>query len=180
MLSPRTHALIDAALDEDIGQGDVTTRLTVEPGVRARAMLLARERLVLAGSEVFAEVFRRVDPSVEVRFSAADGDRVEAGTAIATVAGPAASILGGERLVLNFLQHLSGIATLTRAFVDAVPKGARARIVDTRKTTPGWREIERAAVRAGGGVNHRADLSGGILVKDNHVDLAGGVRPAVE
>jgi nicotinate-nucleotide pyrophosphorylase (carboxylating) len=171
-------ALLEAALREDVGAGDLTTELAVRPGTRGRARILAREGGVLAGSAAAAWVFGRLGPGLQQRWTVRDGDRFPVGAELAALEGPLAPILTGERLALNLLARLSGIATLTRACVDAVA-GTGASILDTRKTTPGWRELERAAVRAGGGVNHRAGLHDAVLLKENHVRAAGGVGEAL-
>ncbi len=155
------------ALAEDLGVfGDVTASL-VPPAATVTAALVARAPGVLAGRLAAAETFAAVDPAIVVQWAAADGDRIEAGQELARIQGPLASVLTAERTALNLLGHLSGVATLTRRFVDAA--GPLARIRDTRKTTPGLRALEKAAVRAGGGTNHRASLSEGILLKDNHL-----------
>lgn len=178
MITPATLRLIDLALDEDLGRGDVTSEAIFAPGTPVRGTLMAKQEIVLAGIEVAAAVFHRVDPHIEVRIRRHDGDVLSKGDAAAEVAGEARHVLGAERTALNFLQRLSGIATLTRAFVRATA-GTRARVVDTRKTMPGWRVLDKAAVRAGGGRNHRADLASGILIKDNHIAAAGSVEQAV-
>jgi nicotinate-nucleotide pyrophosphorylase (carboxylating) len=175
----QVRQLIQAAIEEDLGRGDVTSEAIMAEPVMSRARLIAKQELVLAGMEVFSEVYAAVDPTVRVEFSCKDGDRLPAGTVMAVLQGRARSLLAGERVALNFLQRLCGIATLTRRYVDAV-KAYRAAIVDTRKTTPGWRILEKYAVRVGGGKNHRHDLGDGILIKDNHIVAAGGVGPAVE
>jgi nicotinate-nucleotide pyrophosphorylase (carboxylating) len=180
MIEPHLDRLIDLAFEEDLaGAGDVTTRATVLPATRGIASVRAKERLVLAGVDVFVRVFQRLDPSVELEVLHKDGDVVDKGTVVIRAQGPAPSLLVGERPALNFLMRLSGIATLTAQMVEAV-RGTGARVVDTRKTTPGWRQIEKAAVRAGGGGNHRTGLFDGVLIKDNHIEAAGGVRAAVE
>ncbi len=166
-------AIIDLALAEDIAGGDITSRVTVPSTSWAFGTLLAKWPGVISGLEAAAEVFRRVDPAVLFVPVVADGDRVEARTPIATVSGPARSILAGERVALNILQRLSGVATLTARYVEAVA-GTRARVVDTRKTTPGMRALEKAAVRHGGGHNHRFGLTDGVLIKDNHLAAVGG------
>jgi nicotinate-nucleotide pyrophosphorylase (carboxylating) len=159
--------VVGRALAEDLGVfGDVTASL-VPPAATVTATLVARAPGVLAGRLAAAEAFAAVDPAISVQWAAADGDRVEAGQHLARIQGPLASVLTAERTALNLLGHLSGVATLTRRFVDAA--GTSARIRDTRKTTPGLRALEKAAVRAGGGTNHRASLSEGILLKDNHL-----------
>jgi nicotinate-nucleotide pyrophosphorylase (carboxylating) len=172
------RALLEAALREDVGAGDLTTALAVPPGARGRARIVAREGGVLSGASAAAWVFRRLDPQLVQRWKVQDGERFAAGAAIVELGGALAPILTGERLALNLLARLSGVATLTRACVDAVA-GTGAAILDTRKTTPGWRELERAAVRAGGGTNHRAGLFDAVLLKENHVRAAGGVAAAL-
>ena len=168
------------ALSEDIDRGDITTEACVPPTAMGKAALNAREPLVLCGLPVLEEVYGQVDPLVDVEAFATDGDRIEAGGAIATLSGPAVSILLGERVTLNFMQRLSGVSTMTRRFVDALPQGSSTRITDTRKTTPGLRAFERYAVRCGGGHNHREDLGAAVLIKDNHIAAAGGCRQAIE
>jgi len=170
--------LIDRCLTEDIGGGDITTLAVVEPGTRAAGRMVLREAGVVAGLPVAALVFARLSPDVVFRALVRDGERCPAATAVAEVSGPAWAVLGGERLALNFLQRLSGIATATARLVDKVA-GTRARIVDTRKTTPGLRVLEKYAVRCGGGFNHRFGLYDGVLIKDNHLALAGGIDRAV-
>lgn len=177
---PRIDKLIDEALAEDLHAGDLTTEATVEPSLRASADAAARKPLVVCGGSVFAAVFRRVDPSVEVETLVADGERVEAGAILWKARGPARSLLMAERTALNFVQRMSGIATLARRYVDALPEGSRTRIADTRKTTPGLRLLERYAVRVGGAHNHRNDLSSAVLIKDNHIVAAGGIEAAIE
>lgn len=170
--------LVDMALEEDMGSGDKTSLWTVPERAEAKATVVTREDPTIAGTAVAAEVFRRVDSELEVETVRADGERVAQGTVVMTLRGRARSILAGERTALNFLGRLSGIATLTRAFVDAVT-GTGAEILDTRKTTPGWRELEKAAVRAGGGRNHRMGLHDMVLIKENHIAAAGGLTEAV-
>lgn len=172
--------LVQRALLEDLGRGDVTTDATVPPEVRGAAVLAAREPLVVSGLDVFEEAFALVDPALVVERFVQDGARAGRGVKVARVRGAAASILKGERVALNFVQRLSGVATKTRSFVDALPVGSTTRITDTRKTTPGLRALERYAVRCGGGHNHRDDLSSAVLIKDNHIAAAGGVRIAIE
>ena len=170
--------LIDLALEEDRGTGDWTTRWTVPTRTRANATIVAKAHGVIAGTALASAVFLRLEPRSEIDIIAADGDRVRPGEPVMRVRGPARALLTGERVALNFLQRLSGVATLTRSFVDAVA-GSGARILDTRKTTPGWRVLEKAAVRAGGGANHRAGLWDMVLIKDNHKAIAGGLAEAV-
>ena len=166
--SDSDNRLIELALSEDIGAGDVTSRYFVGENDLASARIIAKERAVLAGTEVAAEVFRRVDPAVRIESVQADGAIVSVGAAVLEVRGRARSILTAERVALNFLQRLSGIATLTHQFVEAAGHNG-AKILDTRKTTPGLRKFEKAAVIAGGGANHRFGLYDMILVKDNHL-----------
>jgi nicotinate-nucleotide pyrophosphorylase (carboxylating) len=175
---PQIDAVLRAALEEDVGRGDITTRLTVPPNVRATGTLLAKQHGVLAGLPLVTRVFALIGGEVRVNLQAKDGDEFRAGTTLATVDGPAADLLVGERLALNFVQQLSGVATLTRRFVDAIA-GTRARVIDTRKTTPGLRALEKYAIRMGGGTNHRSGLDDGILIKDNHITAAGGVTAAL-
>ena len=175
---PVVRQLIERALAEDVGDGDITTRLTVPAERRARAEIAAKQRAVVAGLPLIARVCAAVDGAITVVPHVTDGARVAPGDRLATLSGPAASLLVAERLALNFLQQLSGVATLTARFVAAV-QGHRCRIVDTRKTTPGLRVLEKYAVRVGGGFNHRTRLDDGILIKDNHITAAGGVRAAV-
>ena len=170
--------LVRRALAEDVGRGDVTTAGTVDAGLRARAVILVKSRSVIAGLDVACEVFRQLDPHVQMTVHRPDGSLCAPGTTVAEFVGSAASLLTAERTALNFMQRLSGIATLTRQFVDAA--AGRIVVMDTRKTTPLMRGLEKYAVRAGGGVNHRFSLDDGILIKDNHVRLAGGVRSAIE
>jgi nicotinate-nucleotide pyrophosphorylase (carboxylating) len=170
--------VVAAALSEDVGTGDVTTEATVDESATATATLLVKEPGVVAGLDAVEAVFRALDPTVEVTPLARDGDVVAAGTVVAQVTGPTRAILTGERTALNFLGRLSGIATLTRRYVDEVA-GTGAAILDTRKTTPGLRLLEKRAVAAGGGRNHRFGLFDAILIKDNHVRAAGSVPEAV-
>jgi nicotinate-nucleotide pyrophosphorylase (carboxylating) len=169
--------LVRRALEEDVGAGDVTTEATVPADVRARGVFLIKADCVLAGLDVALEAFRQLDPLLHVVLRKEDGERCWPGEEIAEVAGTARALLAGERTALNFLQRLSGIATRTRQFVEAA--GGRVTILDTRKTTPTLRELEKYAVAAGGATNHRLGLFDRILIKDNHVRLAGGVTPAV-
>jgi nicotinate-nucleotide pyrophosphorylase (carboxylating) len=174
------EATVRRALAEDIDRGDITTEACVSPTAMGEATLSTRERIVLSGLPVLEEVYRQVDPLVDVDPLAVDGDTIETGGPIATLTGPAASILLGERVALNFMQRLTGVSTMTRRFVDALPDGSATRITDTRKTTPGLRAFERYAVRCGGGFNHREDLGAAVLIKDNHIAAAGGCRQAIE
>ena len=170
--------LVRQALAEDRGRGDVTSAATIAAGVRARGTILAKSPLVVAGLDVAAEVFRQCDPAAVFEVRWGDGARVKDGEAVASVTGDARALLEAERTALNFLQRLCGIATLTAEFVHAA--GGGIVILDTRKTTPGFRALEKYAVRCGGGTNHRQRLDDGILIKDNHKRLAGGIRAAAE
>jgi nicotinate-nucleotide pyrophosphorylase (carboxylating) len=167
------------ALAEDIGIGDVTTLATVPAGARAEAIILCKEEGVLAGAEVVKEAFRQVDERIKVAFLFNDGERINPGDELAKLSGPGRGILVAERTALNFLQHLSGIATLTFRFVTAV-HGTNAKILDTRKTTPGLRALEKAAVRYGWGYNHRMGLYDMVLIKDNHIAACGSIAAAVK
>lgn len=170
--------LVAAALAEDVGAGDVATRWTVPEGARGTASVLAREPGVLAGRAAFDEVFRQLDPGLRLTWAAEDGDALSEGERFVRLEGPLAPLLAGERTALEFLGRLSGVATLTARFVRAI-EGLPCRITDTRKTTPGWRRLEKAATRAGGAVNHRMGLWDMVLVKENHARAAGGVGGAV-
>lgn len=170
--------LVRAALAEDVGAGDVTTEAVAPPGGEGKARILARKGGVVAGLATTVETYRQVDPAISFDAVAADGDRVESGDTVALARGRFPGLLTAERTALNFLQRLSGIATLTARFVSAIA-GTGATIVDTRKTTPGWRALEKAAVVAGGGRNHRMGLYDAFLIKENHIAAAGGVTPAL-
>ena len=170
---------VRAALDEDLGiAGDITTRATVAPGTPAEALIAARKPGVVAGLALAETAFRTLDPNIAFTIEADDGEAVAAGSVIARISGDAQAILSAERVALNFLGRMSGIATLTRRYVDAIA-GTGAKIVDTRKTTPGLRAFEKYAVRCGGGHNHRVGLFDAVLIKDNHIVAAGGVRAAI-
>ncbi|MDR0293172.1 MAG: carboxylating nicotinate-nucleotide diphosphorylase [Oscillospiraceae bacterium] len=171
--------LIQTALKEDIGWRDITTETCVPADKKITGAFIAKEPMVICGLFLLPRVFDALDKSVTVTFRCQDGDALPAGTAIAGVSGPARAILTGERTALNLLQRLTGIATRTRGAVAAA-EGTRAKICDTRKTTPGLRELEKYAVRVGGGTNHRMGLSDGVLIKDNHIAAAGGITKAVE
>jgi nicotinate-nucleotide pyrophosphorylase (carboxylating) len=169
--------VVRRALAEDLGWGDVTTEATVPGDLRARGVLVANGPCVVAGLDIAAETFRQLDPNAVATWSVQDGTRISAGARLGEVVGRAVALLTAERTALNFLQRLCGIATLTRAFVEAAD--GRTTVLDTRKTAPTLRALDKYAVRAGGGVNHRLALDDGILIKDNHVAVAGGVRAAV-
>jgi nicotinate-nucleotide pyrophosphorylase (carboxylating) len=181
-MTPSARETIRRALAEDLGDGDITSEAFVPDAHRAHAQIIAKEDLILAGTETAAEVFRLVDPAITVALHKSDGARLAPGDVVLSAGGPTRSLLAAERTALNFLQQLSGIATLTREFVDAVG-GTKAVILDTRKTTPGLREFERTAVVAGGGVNHRFGLFDQILAKDNHLAVTGdaaGLQAAID
>jgi nicotinate-nucleotide pyrophosphorylase (carboxylating) len=169
--------IVRRALAEDLGWGDVTTEATVAAGLKARGVVLAKSPCVIAGVDVAAEAFRQLDPAVVFTVRKGDGSSCSPGDVVAEVSGSAASMLTAERTALNLMQRMTGIATMTRRYVDAT--GGHITILDTRKTTPTLRALEKYAVRAGGGTNHRAGLDDGILIKDNHIRLAGGLAEAV-
>jgi len=177
-LPAHVERLVELAIEEDLLLGDVTSEATIDPSSTGEGRFLAKEDLVLAGTDVACRVFERL--GAECRFDHPDGARARRGDLVGSARGPVRSLLAAERTALNFLQRLSGVATATRRCVDALAAGGgRTRLLDTRKTTPGWRTLEKAAVRAGGGKNHRTSLGDGILVKDNHVAACGGVAEAV-
>jgi nicotinate-nucleotide pyrophosphorylase (carboxylating) len=177
-LAAHAERLLDLALEEDLLLGDVTSEATIDAGARGEGRFLAKDALVLAGTAIAARVFERL--GAVCRFDRADGAAVARGEVVGVAEGSVRALLAAERTALNFLQRLSGVATATRACVDALEKGGgKTRLLDTRKTTPGWRMLEKEAVRAGGAKNHRFSLGDGILVKDNHVAACGGVAEAV-
>jgi len=171
--------IISRALAEDIGPGDVTTDCTIDPEAEGDAVIVAKEDFILAGYEVFLNVFLTLDPAIDYSVDFVDGDRVKKGATIMGIAGPLCTLLAGERVALNLMQRMSGIATLTAKYVKEV-EGTKARILDTRKTTPGLRAIEKYAVTVGGGHNHRFGLYDGVLIKDNHIAACGGITKAVK
>ena len=172
--------VVDLALEEDLASGDLTTEACVDPGALAVAHAVAREAVVVCGGAVFARVFARLDAALTVESHLDDGARAAPGARLWTVRGRARPILMGERVALNLVQRMTGVATQARRYVDALPPGSKTRITDTRKTTPGLRALERYAVRAGGAHNHRDDLGAAVLIKDNHIAACGGVRAAIE
>jgi nicotinate-nucleotide pyrophosphorylase (carboxylating) len=172
--------IVDVALEEDLASGDLTTEACILSTARAVAHAVARGPMLVCGGPVFARVFQRVDPSLSVEVHAAEGALVGAGARLWAVRGRARGILMGERVALNLVQRMTGVATQARRYVDAVPAGCPTRITDTRKTTPGLRALERYAVRVGGAHNHRDNLGAAVLIKDNHVAACGGVRQAIE
>jgi nicotinate-nucleotide pyrophosphorylase (carboxylating) len=169
--------LVRRALAEDFGWGDVTTEAVIPQGQKGKAVLVAKSPCVIAGLDLFCESFRQLDPGMAVTLHRKDGEWCDTGVEVAHLHGDAAALLTAERTALNFIQRLSGTATMTRRFVDAA--AGRIAVLDTRKTTPGLRVLEKYAVRAGGGVNHRGGLDQGVLIKDNHIRLAGSVGEAV-
>ncbi len=171
--------LIDLALKEDIGPGDITTENIVTDKINGKGTIVAKQDLVIAGLEVAEKVFKALDSAVCFTSSFKDGDLVARGTTVVTIDGSLRTLLKGERTALNFLQRLSGIATQARSYIETVA-GTSVKLVDTRKTTPGWRVLEKYAVRVGGAYNHRMGLYDGVLIKDNHIAAAGGIAPAVE
>jgi nicotinate-nucleotide pyrophosphorylase (carboxylating) len=178
MLTPRSLHLIDLALEEDAGLGDVTSRAIFPAKHTSKAYISAGHDLVVCGLDLAAEVFARVDPALRTQALVRDGDQVKKGATILRITGPTASLLTAERTALNFIQRLSGIATQARKFSSAV-KGTGVRVVDTRKTTPGFRALEKYAVRCGGCFNHRSSLGEHVLIKDNHIAAAGSLAKAV-
>jgi nicotinate-nucleotide pyrophosphorylase (carboxylating) len=178
-MTPPSFDPVTVALEEDIGAGDITSEFFVPATAQASAQIIAREKAIIAGTNTVVEVFQRVDPAIQVQVIREDGSEIGPGDTIIDLRGPARSILRGERVALNFLQRLSGIATLTRKFVEAAGND-RVQILDTRKTTPGLRALEKAAVVAGGGTNHRFGLFDMVLVKDNHLAARSGVSGIAE
>ena len=174
----RLNEIINNALQEDIGWGDITTESTISKDKTSSARLIAKQNGVMCGLDVFKLVMKTVDDNIKLDFHYSDGDFIENGKIIANITGPSVSILTAERVALNFLQRMSGIATQTAKMVELV-SGTNAAIVDTRKTTPGLRMLEKYAVKVGGGRNHRFNLSDGVLIKDNHIRAAGGISQAV-
>ncbi len=170
--------LLNLALAEDIGSGDATTLSTIAPDLAGSAVVFGREPFVLSGSKVFRRIFELLDPEIRIECLFADGERIGPDVSVFRLEGRVRTILSGERTALNFAQRLSGIATMTRKMVEAMGS-ARCKLLDTRKTTPLWRSLEKEAVRHGGGKNHRFGLSDGILIKDNHIAAAGGVAESV-
>ena len=170
-------AAVDMALAEDLGEGDITTAAVIPADTRISLVMATRQDIVAAGLGVALEVFNRLAPDAAIALEVEDGDRIKAGTVMARIEGPAAGLLSGERAALNILQTLSGIATLTRAYADAI-EGTGAVLLDTRKTLPGLRGLSKYATALGGATNHRMSLDDGVLIKDNHIAVAGGVREA--
>ncbi|HYA89061.1 MAG TPA: carboxylating nicotinate-nucleotide diphosphorylase [Nitrospirota bacterium] len=173
------NELLALALEEDLGPGDVTSEATIQPESKSVAVMLAKQDLILAGLDVVRAVFHYLDPNIQFTTVVKDGDTITAGTEFARFSGNTRALLAGERVALNFLQHLSGIATLAAAYTEKV-KGLKAEVLDTRKTLPGLRQLEKYAVRVGGGKNHRFGLYDGVLIKDNHIKASGSITKAVE
>ena len=171
--------LVRQALAEDLGIGDITSALTIAPDIAGSGRFIAKAAGVICGWPVVQEVFRQLNPGVFLDLYQPDGARVEPGTVLAVISGPVRDLLAGERVSLNFLQHLSGIATSTRELADLIADYPQARLVDTRKTIPGLRALQKYAVRVGGGYNHRFNLADAVLIKDNHLEACGGVKAAV-
>lgn len=178
MINTASH-LIDLALKEDYGSGDITTDNLIDPALKGVGEIIAKEPLVIAGIDIVDQVFHHIDPQVSISPKHKDGDMVQKGEIILTIEGAMRSLLIGERTALNFLQRLSGIATQVRSYVDVL-SGKNVRLVDTRKTTPGWRVLEKYAVRVGGADNHRMGLYDGVLIKDNHIVASGGIEKSIE
>ena len=179
MIEKKILKIIKIALSEDIGIGDITTQATVDGKKKGRALAIAKDDFIIAGMDVFAETFRFLDKNIKVKKIISDGCRAKKGDVIAKVSGSLSSILKAERVSLNLFQRMCGIATLTAKYVRAV-QGTRVKILDTRKTAPGLRILDKMAVRIGGGCNHRIGLYDGVLIKDNHIEAAGGITSAVK
>ena len=179
MVSQKIKIIIQFALAEDIGTGDITTQATVTNKKKGRAQAIAKDDFLIAGINIFAETFQLLDKSIKVKKLVDDGCRAKKGDVIAEVVGSLSNILQAERVALNLFQRMSGIATLTAKYVEAV-RGTKAKILDTRKTMPGLRVLDKMAVRIGGGCNHRTGLYDGVLIKDNHIEAAGGITSAVK
>jgi nicotinate-nucleotide pyrophosphorylase (carboxylating) len=171
--------LIEIALEEDIGSGDITTENLIDKGLKGLGEVVAKESLVIAGLDIARQVFEQLDPDISFRPNFSDGDFIKKGKKVLEVEGELRVLLMGERTALNFLQRLSGIATHVRSYVDSIAN-KNVRLVDTRKTTPGWRALEKYAVRVGGAHNHRMGLYDGVLIKDNHIAVCGGIKKAIE
>lgn len=174
-----TQQLIEMALQEDIGPGDITTDNLIAPNLKGNGVVIAKEPLVLAGLNVAKQAFQKLDPHIRFKPLFKDGDTINDAEVIVEMEGKLCALLKGERTALNFLQHLSGIATCVRSYIDEI-SGKPVRLVDTRKTTPGWRVLEKYAVRMGGAYNHRMGLYDGVLIKDNHIAAYGGIGKAIE
>lgn len=176
---PQVETLVELALAEDLGTGDVTTQAIFRAPRRARARLLARTPTVMCGAPLARDILRRLDPAVELHAETAEGEEVGSGATLLTLEADVRSLLTGERVMLNFLMRCCGVADGTRQAVGRLPMGVRARVYDTRKTMPGWRLLDKAAVRIGGGANHRVGLFDGVIIKDNHIAAAGSISAAL-
>jgi nicotinate-nucleotide pyrophosphorylase (carboxylating) len=180
-LHPRIDTLIDLAIEEDAALGDVTSEAIFPSDHQSHAHILARQDMLICGLDIAQKVFQRIDPNVEIELKASDGDSITSGSTVLLAKGSTISLLTAERTALNFLQRLTGIATFSARFAEAATdSGTAVRIVDTRKTTPGWRSIEKYAVRCGGCFNHRSSLSEHVLIKENHITAAGSLKKAVK
>lgn len=179
LIPSAVDAIIDRAIEEDLGSGDLTTEACVEAGALARAQAVARHEMVVCGGAIFARVFSRLDPTVRTEAAHPDGAVITEGEVLWRVSGPARSVLSAERIALNLVQRMSGIATMARRYTAALHPGSATRVVDTRKTTPGLRLLERYAVRTGGAHNHRDNLGTAVMIKDNHIVAAGSITAAV-
>ncbi len=177
--NPQVDSIIELALNEDIGTGDITTLSTIPADKIANGRFIAKEDMVICGIDLAEYIFAKVDKTIEFKANFKDGDKVSKGDVIATVSGNAQNVLTGERTALNFMQRLTGIASRTALAVAEV-EGTNAKVTDTRKTTPGMRVLEKYAVRMGGGTNHRFNLADGVLIKDNHIAVSGGIKNAVK
>ena len=178
-MTPQVDKLIDLAIEEDIGSGDITTDSLITPDLEGRAIVVAKEPLVLAGIETARRVFARFNDQIVFETDKMDGEPIQTGESFIRLTGQLAALLKAERIALNFLQRLCGIATHVRSYMDELGDST-VRLVDTRKTTPGWRVLEKYAVRVGGAANHRMGLYDGVLIKDNHIAACGGVKPAID
>ena len=178
-MKPQVDKLIDLAIEEDIGSGDITTDNLIPPDLEGRAIVVAKEPLVLAGIETARRVFARFNDQIVFETDKMDGEPIQTGESFIRLTGQLAALLKAERIALNFLQRLCGIATHVRSYMDELGDST-VRLVDTRKTTPGWRVLEKYAVRVGGAANHRMGLYDGVLIKDNHIAACGGVKPAID
>ncbi len=179
LTNPQVEAIIKMALEEDVGTGDITTQTTIPRDKIANGKFVAKEDMVICGIDVAEYVFKKVDKAISFVANFSDGDKIKKGEVIATVSGNAANVLTCERTALNLMQRMTGIATRTSQAVETVSR-TNAKIADTRKTTPGLRVIEKYAVKVGGGTNHRFNLADGVLIKDNHIAVSGGIKKAVE
>jgi nicotinate-nucleotide pyrophosphorylase (carboxylating) len=171
---------LDFVLKEDLGRGDLTTSfIALNKKIESLAIIKTKQELVICGTDLISRIFLKIDKSLKINIKVKDGEFLQKGQEIAEISGNALSILSGERVVLNFLQRMSGVSTLTKQYVELIDENSKTKIVDTRKTTPGWRSLEKYAVKIGGAHNHRFGLDDGIMIKDNHIEMAGGIKNAV-